>query len=55
MSQTHQSQQTCATCARFEPARLDGYGYCKAAPTLEKRARLLHVTYDCVFDRWLKK
>lgn len=50
-----QANKTCSTCFSFEPSRLEGYGYCKAAPTLETQARLLVQGGVCVFDRWRKK
>jgi len=45
----------CATCFNFEKSRLDGYGYCKAAPTLETLGRFLPVESICQFGRWGKK
>lgn len=45
----------CATCFNFDPSRLKGYGYCKAAPSLETLARLVAIGSACVFDRWRAK
>ncbi|MFA7269868.1 MAG: hypothetical protein WC073_11030 [Sterolibacterium sp.] len=45
-------QKTCATCSNYDPSRLDGYGYCKAAPSLETLAQFLAVGSACVFDKW---
>jgi hypothetical protein len=45
---------TCQTCIHREPSRLDGYGYCKAAPTLETLGRLLPVESHCQFGKWRK-
>lgn len=52
---TRTPAQTCKTCFNFDPSRLEGYGYCKAAPTLETLARLVHVDYACVFGKWREK
>jgi hypothetical protein len=45
---------TCRTCLHFltseraaQRAVLDGYGYCKAAPTIELRARFFRDDRDC--------
>lgn len=37
----------CAKCIHYDPSRLDGYGYCTAAPTLVGRARLLPAGSAC--------
>lgn len=48
-------QQICATCANYEPSRLEGFGYCKAAPSLESLAQFLSIGSACVFGKWRKK
>lgn len=37
----------CATCIHYDPSRLDGYGYCTAAPSLIERAYLLPAGSIC--------
>ena len=38
--------QTTAEALKPRPG-LDGYGYCKAAPTIEQRARMFHENSPC--------
>jgi len=49
------SASTCGTCANYDPSRLEGFGYCKAAPSLESLARLVAIGRVCVFDKWHAK
>ncbi|GHU33557.1 hypothetical protein AGMMS50256_25690 [Betaproteobacteria bacterium] len=37
----------CGNCLSFDPAKLERYGYCRAAPTPEERSRFLHYTQPC--------
>jgi hypothetical protein len=32
----------CRACQRFDASRLEGYGYCKSAGSVEARAKFFH-------------
>lgn len=37
----------CRSCTHYDPSTLPRYGFCKAAPTLEERARFFHGVGAC--------
>lgn len=44
------AEKRCRACHQFEPSKLDGYGYCKAAADFVLRARLLPAESLCLFN-----
>jgi hypothetical protein len=40
----------CGNCLSFDPAKLERYGYCRAAPTPIERSRYLYYTQPCWID-----
>lgn len=44
------AEKHCKACHQFEHSKLDGWGYCKAAPDFILGARLLPAETPCLFN-----
>ena len=43
-NESRSTADTCATCVHFDSSALEGYGYCRSAPTALLRARFFSWT-----------